>query len=45
MKRPCVFLVADGTMAQVLNKFLSRGYLKIGWDAGLSTLIFGKMSW
>jgi len=28
MKRPCVFLVADGTMAQVLNRFLSRGYLE-----------------
>jgi hypothetical protein len=28
MKRPCVFLVADGTMAQVLHRFLSRGYLE-----------------
>ena len=28
MKRPCVFLVADGTMAQVLKSFLSRGYLE-----------------
>ena len=28
MKRPCVFLVADGTMEQVLKSFLSRGYLE-----------------
>jgi len=28
MKRPCVFLLADGTMAQVLRSFLSRGYLE-----------------
>jgi hypothetical protein len=28
MKRPCVFLVADGTMAQVLKKFLEREYLE-----------------
>jgi hypothetical protein len=28
VKRPCVFLVADGTMAQVLNRFLSRGYFE-----------------
>ena len=28
MKRPCVFLVADGTMAQILNRFLSRGYFE-----------------
>ena len=28
MKRPCVFLVADGTIAQVLKSFLSRGYLE-----------------
>jgi len=28
MKRPCLFLVADGTMEQVLIKFLSRGHLE-----------------
>jgi hypothetical protein len=28
VKRPCVFLLADGTMAQVLISFLSRGYLE-----------------
>lgn len=28
MKRPCVFLVADGTMAQMLKSFLSRGSLE-----------------
>jgi len=28
MKRPCVFLVADGTMTQVLKNFLSRGYFE-----------------
>jgi hypothetical protein len=28
VKRPCVFLLADGTMAQVLKSFLSRGHLE-----------------
>src|SRR5262245_28010272 len=28
MKHPCVFLVADGTMAQVLKSFLSRGFIE-----------------
>jgi hypothetical protein len=28
MKRPCVFLVADSTMAQVLKSFLDRKYLE-----------------
>ena len=28
MKRDCVFLLADGTMAEVLKNFLARGYLE-----------------